>query len=59
MPRTDPKNGDAQLERLNEMGANGTAPTGNLDQRLAHEFLDEQRSPSASAQPNAMDGLAE
>ena len=59
MPRTDPMNGAAELERLNEMAAKVTSPTDHLDQRLAHEFLDEQRSPSASAQPNPMEGIAE
>lgn len=51
--------GTAELERLNEMGAIVTAPTGNLEQRLAHEFLDEQRSPSGSAKPNPLEGIAE
>ena len=59
MPRIDPMNGAAELERLNEMAAKVTAPTGHLEQRLAHEFLDDQNSPSGSAQPNPLEGIAE
>ena len=62
--RTDPENYPSELKRIYEMiaraEANAAVTTESaVEQRLAHEFLDEQRTPAPSGEVNLLDGIAE
>ena len=62
--RTDPENYPSELKRIYEMiaraEANAAVTTGDVvEQRMAHEFLDEQRSPAPSGEDNPLKGIAE
>ena len=60
--RNDPENYPTELKQLLAMieRVNAQAAAERfLEQRVAHEFLEEQRSPSRPAQPNPLDQIAE
>lgn len=60
--RNDPENYPTELKRLLAMidGVNAQAAAERLmEQRVAHEFVEEQRSPSRPAQPHPLEGIAE
>lgn len=50
-----------ELARTNELGAQvqGAKDQAFVEQRLAHEFLDEQRTPAPSGEVNPLEGIAE
>jgi hypothetical protein len=48
-----------ELTRMANSGQLDVTEAGNLQQRLAHEFLEEQRSAPRSGEPNPLQGRAE
>jgi len=48
-----------ELTRMANSGQLDVSGAGNLEQRLAHEFLEDQRSAPGSVEPNPLEGRAE